>query len=202
MKKKLFLILFLQIIVNFLPNFSPLFAQNPKRFPSVTRNIEDFYRYVSEKIKHNQYYINEWTYNQFKQTWWDKTANYGSESYYYSFLGENEPVIRLASMQILKDTFANTKENNKNEKQPYYYEFLYNQEGHLSLVVERQKDEKNLPYREMKVFFDKRKCINIFLDKDIIPHNNTGYNEKIGVLQKLGEEYYQKFQTQVQEITH
>jgi hypothetical protein len=164
--------------------------ERPKRFPSATRNIEDLYRYVHEKIKHNQYYVNEWNYNHFKQDWWDKTQNYGTEAYHYSFLGENEPVLRMATLHILK------------EKMLYQYEFLFNQEGHLCLVIEKQKDTAKFPYREMRIFFDKRKCVNLFLDKDIIPHNNTGYNEKIGILQELGEDYYQKFQKQVEDIVN
>lgn len=186
--KTYFRFLYFLGLIFFSLHISVLAQERPKRFPSITRNIEDMYRYVSEKVKQNQYYVNEWSYNHFRQPNSDKTIKYGTECYYYSFLGENEPILRLITVQILREQVL------------YYYEFLFTQEGHLCLVLERQKDEKNISYRNMKIFFDKRKCINLFLDKDIIPHTNTGYNEKVGILQKLGEEYYQKFLLQLPDI--
>lgn len=156
-------------------------AQKIPREPSTTRHLKDSYLYIKDKAKKNQYYLNEFMVNSNALFWNDNVIRQKSYLYYYTFLGDNTPFLRLAVViEKTNDTEIRT-------------EFMYDQDGNLGYCIEKQND-KNLAYREFHVFYEKELCINLMLDKDIIdPKDTPPHQSKIDNLKKVGKVVFKKF---------
>ncbi len=171
------------LLLLYLPTL--LQAQTPKpkipREPSTTRYLKDMYLYVKDKARKNQYYINEFSVNTHALLWKDNSTSQKSYIFYYSFLGDDTPLLRLA---VLTEKQGDTEIRT---------EFLYDQDGNMGLCFEKQNLEK-LAYREMTVFYEKDLCINLILDKEVIdPRNSKPHQAKVEKFKKLAKEVYQKF---------
>ncbi len=171
MLKKI-IILFSFIFMAFSVIFS-ITAQNtrPKRQPSSTRNIQDLYNYIKEKTKKNQYYENSIVFNHHKFAWHDAKKKQYKQSSYYSYTSD-EPTLRMYKIIEMIDKII------------YETEYLYDNDGKLILIFESQNDYETLKYREIKFFFEKEKCINIIVDKEVLSSENQEYSSKMNKLEE------------------
>jgi hypothetical protein len=168
-------------------NLPEMQAQTPtKREPSVTRYIQDLYQYMSSKCNRGQYYENTRTLNQDKLKWYDDVKKLYSQSFYYSYVGE-EAVLRIARV------------SQKTDKLEYDYEFAFDNDGVLILIIERQNDVNLHKFRTLKAYYHKEKCINIILDIEISPSNDEQHTEKLKNLQKKGKELREIFLLEMKE---
>jgi hypothetical protein len=158
----------------------------PKREPSITRYIQDLYQYVKDKIRKNQYYENTLFLNRDNVEWSDKTQKKYIQSSHYSLI-DDKPILRMSRCFIYQNEIE------------YEYHFLYDNDEKIILIYERQNDTNKLNYRELKVFFEKEKCINIIVDKQVIPTEDKEYNQKITKLQIEGQKLKQYFLQEVEE---
>jgi|GEM_PF-2453580 len=153
----------------------------PVREPSTTRNLKDTYLYVKEKVRRNQFYMNEFIVNTHSLTWRDKLLIHSTYIFYYSFLGDDTPLLRFAVL-IKKEGEIKT-----------HTEFMYDQDGHLGYCIENQNDTARA-YKELHVFYEKERCINVIANKEVIHvKDTTPYQTHIARLQAVGKEVYKKF---------
>jgi hypothetical protein len=159
------------------------------REPSTTRYIKDIYQYVQEKINRNQYYINEFKVNTNNLPWLELSKYQSTQQYYYSFVGDDTPVLRLVTLV--------SRVNDKN----YYTEYLYDNDGRLIFCYEKQNDQATFPYREFRAYFENGLCINLILDKEIIEAKNTSpYKTRLDSFQLSGKYFAQKFFADMKEV--
>ncbi|MCU0447194.1 MAG: hypothetical protein MUE85_20045 [Microscillaceae bacterium] len=159
------------------------------REPSTTRYIKDIYQYVQDKINRNQYYINESRVNTTNLPWLELSKFQSTQQYFYSFVGDDTPVLRLVTIVA--------KVNDKN----YYAEYLFDNDGKLIFCYEKQNDSATYPYREFRAYFENGLCINLLLDKEIIEAKNTSpYRTRLEVFQSTGKFYAQKFFADMKEV--
>lgn len=182
-KKNIFLFLILHSILYF-----NIFAQpiRPKRQPSSTRHIQDLCNYIKEKVKKNQYYENSIVLNQGKFQWSDASKKQFKQSSFYSYVG-NEPILRMFRTVETKERLI------------YEYEYVYDNDGKLIFILESQNDYENLKYRELKAFFEKEKCINVIVDKEILSSDNQEYAPKITKIAEEGMRLKEYFLSEMKE---
>jgi hypothetical protein len=156
-------------------------TQRPVREPSTTRYLKDLYQYVKDKARRNQYYMNEFSVNTHSLAWKDNKVKHKAYIFYYSFSGDNKPLLRLAVF-IHKQDKIDTR-----------YEFMYDNDGNVAFCLEKQNNE-TFPYRECQVFYEKGLCINLILDKEVIDQKATEpYQEKIDRFKSIGNSVYAQF---------
>lgn len=156
-------------------------TKRPVREPSTTRYLKDLYQYVKDKARRNQYYMNEFSVNTHSLAWKDNKVKHKAYIFYYSFSGDNKPLLRLAVLV------------QKQDKTETRYEFMYDNEGNVAFCFEKQNDDA-FPYRECQVFYEKGLCINLILDKEVIDQKATEpYQDKINHFKTIGKEVYNKF---------
>lgn len=173
--KNIFLFLFIFIHLNIAAQIN-----RPKRQPSATRHIQDLYNYIKEKVKKNQYYENSVILNQNKFDWHDASKKQFKQSSFYSYVGEL-PVLRMYRTIETKNKIS------------YEYQYIYDNDGKLIMLLEMQNDYEMQNYRELKAFFDKEKCINIIIDKEVLSAQNQEYASKIKKIETEGirlKEYF------------
>lgn len=173
--------------------FLPLSIFGQKITPpegSSTRNIKDIYKYVQSKINRNQYYLNEYKTNS-KSLPWVKGAKYQStQQYYYSFVGDNTPVLRLVVVM--------SKVDDKN----YYTEFLFDLDGNVSFCHEKQNDEGRYKYRNFEAYYENNLCINLFLDDEIINPEDTSHTTKLNLLMAQANFYARRFKEDMKQYEY
>lgn len=179
-------LLFLTGITLHLVCFS-LQAQDSTLALSETRNIRDLYDYVKYKIERNQYYLNEFKINSDDLLWSDGKPYQYLLQFFYSFAGDNSPLLRLATV-VKKDGPIN-----------YYYEFLYDNKGELAYVFEKQNQADSFPYRELRAYYANAICINLYQGEEIIDLESTDF-PKIRELMEDGQYYARRFQKDMQEV--
>jgi hypothetical protein len=164
--------------------FFAVYAQGtkrPTREPSTTRYLKDLYQYVKDKVRRNQYYMNEYVINAQSLPWKDKTMKHQSFLFYYSYSGDKKPILRLAVCVQKQD---------KIEKRT---EFMFDQDGNVSYCYEKQNDT-NLAYRELQIFYEKGLCINLMVDKEILDIKDSApYQTQIDNYKEVGKTTYSKF---------
>lgn len=148
---------------------------------SITRSIRDIYEYVSIKIQRNSYYLNEFIINSGTLSWINENNYKNVQRFYYSYIGDNTPVLRLVTVDLSQ------------KEKKYYLEFLYNNRGELIFCREIQNDSQQYSYRQLEAFFDKGLCINLFLDKKLIDAEDAQYNTKLGLINEQGVFYANRF---------
>lgn len=158
-----------------------LYAQKSINESNSTRSIRDLYEYVQDKISRNQYYVNEYKINSSNLKWVDTEDFQLTQSYYYSYSGDDQAALRYIVVESRK------------KKVSYLREFLYDMEGKLVLALEKQNDNGQLPYREITSFYEKGLCINLIVDKNLIDSKEKGYDNKLKELLELGTYYAEKF---------
>jgi hypothetical protein len=159
------------------------------REPSATRYIKDLYQYVREKINRNQYYVNEFKINSSNLKWADEQHFQTFTRHFYSFVGDDSPVLRLVMLT--------TKVGDKH----YYSEFAYDNDGSLVYAYEKQNDTLTYAYREIHVYLDRDLCLNLILDQEVIDVKNTApYTDKIKILTNSGKYHAQRFAKDMQGI--
>ncbi len=162
-------------------------AQDSSLAHSETRNIRDLYDYVKYKIERNQYYLNEFKINSDDLLWSDGKPYQYILQYFYSFAGDNTPLLRLATV-VKKDGPLN-----------YYFEFLYNNKGELAYVFEKQNQAESFPYRELRAYFTDDLCINLYQGDELIDLEKTNF-PKIRELLEDGRYYARRFEKDMQEV--
>lgn len=148
---------------------------------SITRSIRDIHEYVSTKIQRNSYYLNEFIINSGTLTWVNDKNYKNIQRFYYSYVANNDPVLRLVTVDLSQKEIK------------YYVEFLYNNRGDLIFCREFQNDRAKYPYRKLEAFFDKQICINLFLDEKLIDAEQVEYASKIKLIYKQGVFYGKRF---------
>jgi hypothetical protein len=185
-------IVFIKLLIISLLGLAPQLLAQERGFvrePSTTRYIKDIYQYVQEKINRNQYYINEFKVNTHNLPWLELNKFQSTQQYYYSFVGDDTPVLRLVTLI--------SKVNDKN----YYTEYLYDNDGKLIFCYEKQNDHAAFPYREFRAYFENGLCINLLLDKEIIEAKNTSpYKTRLDSFQSRGRYFAQKFFVDMKEV--
>lgn len=163
-------------------------AQDTAQESSSTRSIKDIYRYVKGKVHKQQYYLNEFKINSGKLLWANDQAFNSTHQYYYSFLGEATPILRMVNVI--------SKVADKN----YYAEFLYGNKGELIYCYEKQNDSDNLSYGELHAYFEGGLCVNLLIDQSIIDAEDTRYNQKLKDLLNAGAFYAERFKEDMKEF--
>jgi hypothetical protein len=120
--------------------------------------------------------------------WADAKPYHNVYRYYYSFVGDNSPSLRLITR------LTKTAEIN------YYVEFLYDTDGKMIYFYEKQNDQSKFTYREFKAFFEKDLCVNIMVDKEVIDIKDQQYNPKVNGIKILGGQLVQRFMNDMQSI--
>lgn len=126
------MVLTLSLLAN---SYIVLYAQQDK-----VRYISDLYDYVKYKIEDNAYQtlVMENT----------ESTNGGREVFYYSFAGDDTPILRLI---ITKSTDGKL-----------YKEYLYDNDGNMIFYIEKGG---STAYQQLKVYFEKgNKLIEIWQD--------------------------------------
>ncbi|TAE75679.1 MAG: hypothetical protein EAZ85_01865 [Bacteroidetes bacterium] len=184
--KKYFIQFLLFFIYLFLIFSATAQETRPKRQPSATRNIQDLYHYIKEKVKKNQYYENSIVLNQNKFEWNDAQKKQIKQSSHYSYMGDT-PTLRMCKVVEIKNKIS------------YETEYLYDNDGKIILIFETQNDYEAVNYRELKFFFEKEKCINIMVNKEILPADNQEYSSKMKKMQEEATRLKQYFLTEMNE---
>lgn len=153
-----------------------------------TRNIKDIYEYVLEQIRQNRYYLNEFKINSGNRTWANQKRFYINQQYYYSFIGDDTPVLRMVRV------------DRKNGEDNYYQEYLYDNLGKLIFCYERQNDRGQYNYRELAAYYEQDLCINLYLDQELIEASQTEHAPKTTLIAELGKFYAYRFQEDMQRI--
>ncbi len=161
-------------------------AQDTAQENSSTRSIKDIYRYVKGKVHKQQYYLNEFKINSGKLLWANEQVFNSTHQYYYSFLGEATPILRMVNVI--------SKVADKN----YYVEFLYDNRGELIYCYEKQNDAENVSFGELHAYFEAGLCVNLLIDQVIIDAQDTRYNQKLTELLRAGSFYAERFQEDMQ----
>lgn len=186
MIKRIFLFLFvlcLYFVANLQAQELELAREN-----SATRSIKDIYRYVKGKVFKQQYYLNEFKINSGNLLWANQQVFNSTHQYYYSFLGEATPILRMVT------TVSKVADKH------YYAEFLYGNQGELIYCYEKQNDREQNAFEELHAYFENGLCINLMIDKTIVDYKDTGYNAKIEALQAAGKFYAQRFLEDMKEF--
>jgi hypothetical protein len=163
-------------------------AQDVAQESSSTRSTKDIYRYVKGKVYKQQYYLNEFKINSGNLLWANNQVFNSTHQYYYSFLGEATPILRMVTVI--------SKVADKN----YYAEFLYGNQGDLIYCYEKQNDRDSFDFEELHAYFEAGLCVNLLIDQAIIDVKNTSYNEKLKTLQSVGSFYSERFQEDMKEF--
>lgn len=132
----IFLRLFFSIFFS-LAAYHASFAQKDK-----VHYINDMVEYVKENIKGNEYdlFTGE---GSGKLSIPALNTLKGNETFYYSYVGLEEPVLRMVVVK------------GENEKQKYYAEYLYDNERNLIYFFEENKTDKASAFTKMKTYFEK-----------------------------------------------
>ena len=156
---------------------------------SATRSTKDLYEYVQQKIKSNQYYLNEFKINPSNIPWMNTKSYQNTQQYYYSFVGDATPILRFVS--------SYTKIAGKN----YYSEYLYDIDGNLAFYFEKQNDRQKYPYEEFGAFFDNNKCVNIIINQELIDETQIpNYTNKLENILGTASIHSSRFIKDMQEV--
>ncbi len=163
-------------------------AQELAKEHNTTRSIKDIYRYVKGKVFKQQYYLNEFKINSGNLLWANQQVFNSTHQYYYSFLGEATPILRMVT------TISKIADKH------YYAEFLYGNEGELLYCYEKQNDKDSNGFEELHAYFENGLCINLMIDQTIVDYNDTRFNAKLDALQAAGKFYGQRFLEDMKEF--
>ncbi|NJO01167.1 MAG: hypothetical protein HC880_05220 [Bacteroidia bacterium] len=161
---------------------------NAQETRSTTKSIKDIYEYVKYKINRNSYYLNEFKINVGGLLWTNEKLYQNSQQYYYSFVGDDTPVLRMV--------IVNTKIAQVN----YYEEYLYHNDGSLIFCYKKQKDSETENARELKAYYEDNLCINLILNDEIIDAKDATYNDELDEIKDFGVFFAQRFIKDMKEI--
>ena len=146
------------------------------------------YRYVSEKVKRNQYFINELINNNNQFKWHDGSEKFSVATLFYNFAGDETPLLRLCIMK------------KQEGKAIIEREYLYDNDNQLIYAQEKQINSEKYAYKNIQIYFDKSICINIITDLEIVDINNTNpYREHFNTLKTEGDGIANSFLIEMKE---
>lgn len=153
--------------------------------------IEKTYQQIRVRISQKKLLLNQATINLKRHNLNHSGYYHYSEKFYYSLAQTNAtPLLQLALVR------------KEQENIDYQKEFLFNLRGELVYFHEKQNDSKNLPYREVKVYFEREKMLVWNQDHQ----NNLQLNviqspkKKIQLIIKEAKELQQKLKKQLEEL--